>query len=252
MLTLALQLVNAALLLALGGSATRVGWQGEPLQDRRAAAWLLTGVSFLLMGGIKALQNVWGTWAFVAGPASSVYLSYLRWAPGANHSRSLVALTFGVLLTGLAARGWGGERFWMATPPALVLGAALGAWLGWQEGELQGAVHYTAVSVLASLEMIVLLAALLAALSTSALDRLLWLCLGVYALADAISVVWFSALAWVEVDGAWSPSPWHGQLYHLAVYGVMLWLALRRLALAREQSPVPAPLEPLAPPRVLG
>lgn len=106
--------------------------------------------------------------------------------------------------------------------------------------------HFVATATLDAVEMLLLFGALLTALVQGTMDRLLWVALTVYATRQALNVLSFSAIAWGEVPGTWSPSPVHIAATGTVLWAVLLALALRRLALAGRGQPSPALLEPLA------
>ena len=78
------------------------------------------------------------------------------------------------------------------------------------------------------------------------LRGLLWGALALYSLHLAWNAIWYSALAWLNTPGAWSPNPVFLPLYMTVAYLAMVLLAYRRLVLARRGTHVPALLEPLS------
>lgn len=244
MLTLALQILVALLTLAVGVAALAVaGARG--VSGARAAGWRATGLGFAIVGATGVVQTNAAAVAYFAGPGSAVYDAYLSWAPAGNHGRSGAVLVLALLLC-LLSYGRGGS--WLPSAAGMLVlyggGTALGVALGVVQGELRQDRHYPVEAMLQLGAMLLFLLALLAGAVTSSMDRLLWLLLAVYALHQAISVLWMTALAWDGV-GEWIPRTWILMAVGAALRLVQLGLALHRLRLARRGASVPGLFEPL-------
>jgi hypothetical protein len=238
--------VVSALALVFGLGALVVAHHPRSFSAVQRAAWLLTGLTFTLMASNAILHNASAVLAFFSGPGTPVYKEYLRWSPAGNYSRIFLVLAYAGALVFLpriwsSARG----RFQPLSLALMLLAMGVGGLVGWMEGPYVAGKHWTAFAVLNALGLVVLLGALLGALFTHSMDRLLWGCVGIYALHEAFNVIWHSALAWIRVPGAWAPNPAQIQVYAALTYLAMLGLALRRLLLARRGVYVPALLEPL-------
>lgn len=247
---LVLQGFIAILRLLFGLTAFAVALSPLSPVDTRQKAWLVTSVGFTISGLILVVQSSAAAWAYFSGPGTPVYSEFLRWSPAANHSRTLLSISLALFLVSLPALRRFESRFWVLMLTvffvATISGGLIGVWEGpWTEGR-----HHSVYSVLTTAEVVVLLGVLFTALWSDTMDRLLWLCFVIYAIAMALNVVFVSALAWIGVFGAWSPSPALTRVHPLIAYTAMLILALRRLSLARRDIPVPALLEPLTERRI--
>jgi uncharacterized membrane protein YsdA (DUF1294 family) len=246
-ITLLLQNLAAALILLFGALAYRTA-SYSAFSDVQRNMWQLTGIAFLITGVINGLHKFWATWAFVAGAGTRVYTNYLQWTPALNYSRTFLCWMFAILMFVLIrTRGESARRRWTLWTGALLLGAVVGGVIGIMEGSHYTSRHYSAVALYDTLLMLALFGALLSAYITHAMDRHLWISITIFAVLGGFNAIWLSALAWVNIPGAWSPRPWQTQLYSvLALFG-MSALAYRRLLLARRGVRVPALLEPLEP-----
>lgn len=245
MTTLVLQSVVTVLSLVFAVLAWRIARARTGVPDEHRAAWILVAVAFMWRVGTTFPQNLAAIRAYLSGPGSSFYETYLHWAPVINHGRALPASALGfglVLLPRL--RTCTPTRIWRWSTLVVLVLFLGGAYMGWREGRTS-AFHLSALAVFNSVEMVGLLAGLLVGLFTSSLDRHLWLLLAVYALHLAFNIVWLSALTGFFVPNEWYPSPKAMQIYALAAYAAMIALVVRRLLHARRGIPVPALLEPL-------
>lgn len=243
MLTLVFDCAATALKLAFALFAFWIARTDREQSAVRRAAWSLTGLAFLMAVTGQIVQSYFQIKAFFAGPGMAVYESYLRWAPAANHSRTLLAIVFGILLGSLAlSRWWQKPAASMLAAAALVAGMVFGAALGWAEGSLIQARHFTNAASLDVIELLVMLGALILAAARDTTDRYLWLCLAIYSVRGALHTVSLAALAWDGVEDAWAPQPWVVQFHIFVAYVAISGLALRRLVLARRGVTSPAVL----------
>ncbi|HEV2126862.1 MAG TPA: hypothetical protein VGW38_29265 [Chloroflexota bacterium] len=242
--TLFLQALGAALQLLFGILALATARHQDAFLPVRREAWWLTGATFTLLGAIMLVHTAIGSpWAYFSGPGTTVYEVYLRWSPVGNHSRALLIVGFGVLLLLLV---WRQQlaHFRQLAVAVLLLAALLGGIAGWLEGSLIEARHFTLLAIGDTLQLMVISAALLSALWLRMVDEHLWLCLSLYALMLALNVGWYSAMAWLDVPGAWVPTSMHMQMCRQVAYLGMLAFVLRRLVLARRGVQVPAFTDP--------
>lgn len=250
MLTLSLQLLNAAAALLLGLTALRVSRCLSASGDGQHATWLVTGLGFTLLGATRLPHTAAAAWAFFSGPGTYVYSTYLKWSPAANHAGNVLVIAMGILLL-VSLRSRLPARLWPLAMGVLIGALSLGAGAGLVEGPLLSeSIHWSALAAFNTISLGVLAVVLLFGFSADAVDRHLWLCLGAYALQQSWNVSLYSALAWVEFPGAWTPSPWMMQAYRVTIYTMMISLVLRRLALARRQLPVPSMLATLVPQQI--
>lgn len=246
MITAVLQCLIAALKLGFGVAALRAARLTRE-EGVRSTAWLLTGTAFALAGLNSVPHSLWALSAVLAGPDAAVYGEYLRWAPAVNYSRHAVMLVTPLLLLGLPLLCRLDRGILVRCTVGLLAGSGvLGGWMGTMDGDGGWARHFTVISALDSAEMILFGAALLASLVLGTMDRILWIALVVYATRQAINVVSFSALAWFQVPGAWSPSPQHIAWIGALHWALLLGLARHRLRLAARGERTPPLLEPLA------
>ena len=205
MTVLLAQLAAALLKLAFGGLSLAIG---RRLRGQgRGAAWTLTGIALVLSGASSVAHSAFAGWAVAAGPGSAVYENFLRWSPIGNHSRSLQAVAMGGLLLALLLRRTEpGRRWWAAAVGVLLLGAGAGAVLATAEGPFVAGRHFPLVALYDMVELLMLLGALMVGVARQTIDRLLWYCLGIYALRMALNVLWASAMAWGQTPEMWRPS----------------------------------------------
>lgn len=249
MVVLTAQLVAALLKLAFSGLALAIGRRvGEGIQG---AAWMLTGVALLLSGVSSVAHSAFAARAFFAGAGAPVYEAFLRWSPVGNHSRSVQAVAMGLLLVVLLTRRREPDRrFWVVAVGALVLSAGVGAALALMEGPFRADRHFPLVALYDLVELLALLTALTVGAARHTLDRVLWLCLGIYALRMALNILWYTALSWAATPGMWRPSTLVIQLVPVLAWGVMCLLAARRLRLAGAGKSVPGLFQEAGPGRV--
>lgn len=231
MLTLGAQWAISLCLLAFGLAAFRVAREMVPGPVAFRWAWAVTGTTFFMQGANKLTQDAFATYAFISGPDSRAWNSYLWWTPLLNHSRTFLLVGYCAsvsiyLLSRRNAENPPGPR----TVFRVLLGAMLlGAAVGWQEDAFSGLTHYTAVAIWDIVELLSMLALLLVGLHTGKMERGLWGCLSINAFILTLSVLWFAALSRIDVAGEWAPRPWHIQVTKAALYCVMTAVALRQL-----------------------
>ncbi|HEX2190845.1 MAG TPA: hypothetical protein VHG51_18200 [Longimicrobiaceae bacterium] len=235
-----------ALVKVLAGAAILAVGLRE-LQGTRVhrLAWQLTGFTFVVGGTSMVLQTgIFAPWAYFAGRGTPVYDAFLRWNPALTQSRTFLVIGLGVVLSLLPLIGRY-ERGVVRLAVAFLLAAmAAGGVFGWLEGAYVSTRFYPSTAVANLLELIALFAALFVALTADTMDRHLWLALAVYSVSIGLNVIVYSALAWIRVEGVWSPSPRFVQFFLVAAHATMLGLALRRLQLARRGVRVGSLLEP--------
>ncbi|MEW5929795.1 MAG: hypothetical protein AB1941_20260 [Gemmatimonadota bacterium] len=216
---------------------------GSP--ELHQAAWWLTGTVFTILGISTVLQLcVAAPWAYFAGKGTPVFDAYLRLSPIGNHSRGFLVVAYGAMLAGIG-RLAPARRPPFRTAVVLASFAAMivGAWVGWKEGSLVRSTHYTATAIYDSTELIFLLAGLFIGVVWNTTDRLLWIAVVIFTVHELFDVVWYSALAWSDVPNAWRPPTKYIHLYASVAYLLMIFLANRRMRLARKGVRVPGLLE---------
>lgn len=246
MLTLWLQVAVSVLSVTFGIAALLIARGSHDFPEPHRKTWTTVALAFLLGGASNVMQNAGAVWAFIAGPASSVWAEYLLWAPVGNHSRAFLRVAMAAALLGVASI-WIRARI-QRRELLLLFGGAMftGALNGRGEGAISAGVHFSSVAVLNTIEVSVILPALFVGMVHSTMDRLLWAALGVYAVRQTLNVISFSALAWLDVPGTWTPHPAHAQAIGVACYVIMIGIAVHRLQLAQRGLAVPSLLEPPA------
>lgn len=156
-------------------------------------------------------------------------------------------MALGGLLLVMILRERSDQRYAGIAVGVLLLGMLLGGLTGSWEGEIT-VLHFSSLAVTNTLILLLLLGVLVVALVRNAMDWHLWLALVIFALSQAFNVIWFAALAWMQVPAAWHPSPLQVRFYILAFGTGMLALAIRRLILTHRGVYVPAILESGPPP----
>lgn len=244
MQTLILQTLSAPLPLLFGILALAVARAERRGHPRHLRAWKLTTFTFLLLGACSSLQGGWAVWAYLSGAGTDVYTEYLRWAAAGNTSRYVLMIAFGGAFTWLVLDGRRGTALGPLLPVVLSAAFVLGGVIGWGQGPLETfSRHAQFLAVLDLVEMVSLVVALLVSLTRAAVGRLLWCALAAYTLREPFNVGLLSALAHAGREGS-RVHPNH--LLHLVAiltFTVMITIAARSLALAREGVEVPAILE---------
>lgn len=233
MLTLAVENVDSLLTLWFALLALRIA-RVEPAHARASqrSAWWLAGSCFLLLGISSVLQSMAATWAFIQGPGSPAWNTYVYWFSVGNHGRGglVVALAAMLVLNAhpAAEEGWLRRVAWGAYAAALLLGSAL----GWGERG-QVALHYADTAVLNAVETVAMLVALALALPTHSMGRWLWIALAFYTLTLVQNVSWFSVLAEAAESRGWKPHAGLMNSFSTTTSLLMLALAAWKLRLAR-------------------
>lgn len=248
MTTLFLQYLTGFLALAFGIVSLKVGRSARAFPDLQRRAWILTGLAFTLGGVDKVVMDSWAVAAYFSGAGTHVYDGYLQAVTVGNHSRIVLKLSYGLLLACFVAfRGLPARRFYTLGLGLFALSLVAGGMLGWMEGTFEAVRHLPLIASSETVEMMVLLVALFVALLSSSIDRLLWTCIAIYALRQALNAIWWSAMTWFDVGNVWIPGPVWLMAQACVAYVVMLVLTVRCLQAARRGERVPALLEPFTP-----
>jgi hypothetical protein len=242
MTTATLQFLASLLAVGFALTAWRVARHpGVSAPGHRA--WIIVAMAFLWRAVPEAVQTLLAFWALHAGPGAQVYEMFVRWTPAVNHGRTLIAVALAWVLAALplvrdqpARRVWAGAAL---TAPAF---AAVGLYVGWREGATSAA-HLASLSVLGTLELVGLLAALQIALWVPTLDRHLWSFFCAYAVHVAVKIVWYYGAIGFFLGQDWYPPAWALPLLAIPVYLAGIVLARRRLALAQRGARIPGPFE---------
>lgn len=234
MLTITTQLTVSLCLLAFAITAVRVARAVPRHPEVFRFGWSVTGAAFLMQSLILLFHNSFAAAGFAGGPDSAAWNAVVAWAPVLNHSRTFLRAAFcAVLCVGLIRAGRGAAlpapRVWGV---ALLAGVAFGVVIGLNEAAFSPLTHFTAVAVWDLVELLALMAVLFVGLLSGRIDRALWFCLAVNAFALALSVLWFAALAPMDVAGQWTPKAWMLQATKVPLYLLMTaiaWNQLRRI-----------------------
>ncbi|HYJ78376.1 MAG TPA: hypothetical protein VEW03_02145 [Longimicrobiaceae bacterium] len=241
MVTFYLQCAATVCLVFLGWSALAVSRSIPHALEKHRAAWRLVGIAFILHSSDLLIQNVFAGLALLRGTSSRLMAVFVDLMPLFNHSRTflLLGLCAALCLLGLWNKPVTGG-FWRAAYALLAVGLVSGAVVGRVEGPFVVMVHFTAVAVWDVVELLLLLTALFILLLKSAADRHLWSMLALYAFSLALGVFWSAAFSQADIPNTWSPPPWTIAAVRTAIYLLMLGFVLRRWALARRGTEVPA------------
>lgn len=240
MRTLFLQSAVAVLSFVFGGIALRVS-RRVTLPGTRST-WELTGWAFLLPAVLGLLMSFAACRAFAAGPRSAVYQLYIRHVPATSYARICAKIAFGVVLCASVSLSRMDARRRTAAGVAITVAAMLaGACIGHAQGALVPRTSYVNQSVFEAAELVALLAAVLAGLRRSTLDRLLWVALALYTAKQALNPLLLGSFAWMGQAGN-DLASLTIRAMAAAVYTVMVALAGRRLVLARRGVSVAAML----------
>jgi hypothetical protein len=235
MLTLLLQCLNTLLHLAFGAVALAVVRHSPPLQPAKRLSWQLAGSGFLIGGLHNAVQDTFGVSAFVAGPDSALWAEYLRWAPTLNLGRGAQFVVLAAALAGaVALRPVAVQRYARAAVGAMLGVLLLVSLVVYHRPEsLDLQASLTGSAVLGTIELLLFLAALLAALLTHSIERHLWLALLVYSVREAIDVIWISAFAVLGRQPVLLEPSHRAMLGSLVFASMVVLVALRLRAVKR-------------------
>lgn len=240
------QLASSGLILLFGVLALRV-WRrfGTVRRDRPALAWAVTAASFLVVGVYATTHAVISAVAVAGGESSWLWGFVLRSTHAVNVGRSLVPVSFGLLLLALMVVSRRNAPRIASAAPAVLVATAVVSTLGtrWLP-DMTPHAFFTMLAVLNAATAVVLMAALLAAVQNDGMDQLLWLALAAYALKETVSVSLMGILSFwglTEV-GIYLTGFWWMQV---GVGCGMAALAVRRMHLASGGRRVPAIFERL-------
>lgn len=237
MITFTLQVATAILTTLFGITALKIAGTPGPVMAR--PAWRLVGGGFVLVGGSFLAHNAFGAVVLARGEAPITEL-YMAMSPAFSHSRAMALVaTFPLLLV-------------VTRPPADVnqsdiprawvlvgIGYASGILLGAIQGPRETATHWPIVSIVFTVELVVLLCTLFVLLVRDRVDRHLWLALAVFALKLTSNALWLSLYSRSDIPGAWYPPLRVMHVNQAVLSGIIALIALRRLQLARRGSLVP-------------
>ncbi len=202
-------------------------------------AWQMTGLVFLIFSVVDMSQLAFGTAVYVLGAEHPLYATYLRWAPVANHSRTLVVWSLYVLLAVLSFRGMAAwPRLRRVYPVLAVAMLAAGGMIGWAEGPFDAARHLSNTSLMDVAGFLALSSLLFVLMLRDTVDRALWAALACYGISSVMSSLFLAAIAWINA-GAWTPAPWIMELSRVLFTAAMVTMAAWRLRLANRGVPLP-------------
>lgn len=235
MLTLILQNVSTLLIAVCAVAALRVyGAARAHAPAEHRGMWLLTGTALGAHALVKGTHGILGAWAYAAGPKTEIWANYMAWTPPFNHSRTLLLLAYCIILAHFSFRPVPfTARYYRGAVAAMGVALLVGAMVGVMEPRYTALTHFTAVARWDVIELLVLLATLMAALLGGRMDRVLWSLLCLYAVSLAFNVLWFAAFSRADMAGQWVPRPWVLQAVRTGLYSGMAVLALYRLRQAR-------------------
>jgi hypothetical protein len=214
-------------------------------------AWQMTGLVFVIFSAVDMAQLVFGTAVFLLGAEHPLYAVYMRWAPIANHSRTLVVWS---LYLGLGALTFGGApvlaRLRRAHAGLAVAMLCAGGVIGWVEGPFDAARHLSLTSVMDAAGFIVLTILLFVLMLRDTVDRAMWFAILFYGSSSVMSSLFLAAIAWINAH-AWTPHPWVLEISRVAFTTAMVSMAVWRLRLARRGTPLPGLLGTTRPRPVL-
>lgn len=238
MTSLSLSWLDSLLQVAFAVLAVQVGRRLPVHAGRQRDAWRMTGLTFALFSLVVIPQLAVGTAAFVLGPEHPVYAAYLRWAPAANHSRTLVVWSLYVSLAVLALRS--DTPPWMRRAYPVLVGSMLvaGGVIGSLEGPFDIVRHLSNTSLMDAAAFVALASLLFLLMLRDTIDRALWVALGCYGTSAVVSSLFLAAIAWINA-GVWTPSPIMMEASRLVFSTGMVSMAAWRLRLADRGVPLP-------------
>lgn len=242
--TLVLQVCVSLLRVAFAVYAVKVALQMRRDEGAHREAWLATAVTFVIYGANMVVQDVVGVWAYFAGPQAPVFAFYLRMAPVFNHMRTFMMFAFYGAFLLLPLTGWPERTRRKAFLAGLGATIVAGSAMGWLEGALTGARHLPNTAFIDIAAFALLGAALMVAMFKDTMDRYLWLAIALYGFTSILGVLYLTALSWFG-SGQWTPPVWQNPASKAILAIAMVWLAARRLQLARRGARVSGLMPPL-------
>ncbi|MDQ3388241.1 MAG: hypothetical protein M3483_01930 [Gemmatimonadota bacterium] len=233
MLTVLVQAVVGWLVLLFGLLALAVTHHSGALRSPEQRTWALVGLGFTVAGLFRCAHGSAAVWAFLSGPGSPAWNVFLSWSPAGNYGGSFVMIAVGVALSAVVLDRMQKVEWRSAPITTFFLLAFLAGGILGRFGAPHDRVDYPVMALLISLELITFLVALFIGVVWRSMDKYLWLCLVVYGFREAFNTFLFSALAWIDMAGAWAPHPVEVQVYGALGYTLMIVIVSRRLILAR-------------------
>jgi hypothetical protein len=199
-MTATLQLVNAAFTLLFGILAVQA-WRhlGTARWHKLEAGWLVTGACFVLTGALGGVHTLVATAARGADPGSPLYRTFLEWSPAGNIGREAGIAAYGLMLAVLLAARPERVRQVSLAAPWVIGGTIVG---GTTAAALYGTIdthtQMTAVAVLATAAVLMMLLALLLGVMNDGMDLLLWLAVAALIIKETLVVSLMAIMAWWE------------------------------------------------------
>lgn len=251
MRVLAGQIIMSLAVLVFAALSLRVARALPGHAQRYAFAWAFTGWAFLVEGCNSLFHDLFSLTGFLGGPGSAAWDAVISWHPVLNHSRTFLLTTYCLVLSAALFRIARDETHSPRVGPAVALtvgGMLVGALVGWREPDFTTWTHYSAVAIFDIMELVAVMTVLVAGMMSGAMDRSLWVSLGLSGFILALSVLLFAALAQIDLSGLWSPKPWHLQTTKAVLQVSIVFVAIRHLRRIRRGRPVRGLLEaPLRP-----
>jgi hypothetical protein len=249
--SLVLSWMDSLLHLVFAVLAFQVGRRLPAHAGTKRHAWQMTGFVFLLFSMVVLPQLAFGTTVFVLGAEHPAFTAYLRIAPIANHSRTLLVWSLYVSLAVLTVRG---EAVWprlRRAYPVIALGMlAGGGVIGWLEGPFDAARHLSNTSMMDAVGFVALAVLLFALMLRDTVDRALWGALVCYGGSSVMSSLFLAAIAWINA-ATWTPHSWMMETSRIVFTTGMVAMAVWRLRLAKRGQSLPGLLGTTRPRAVL-
>ncbi|HEX6910998.1 MAG TPA: hypothetical protein VF142_11420 [Longimicrobium sp.] len=238
MLILSLSYTDSLLHLVFAVVALLVGRRLPEHAGSQRPAWQMTGLVFVIFSAVDMSQLAFGTVVFVLGPEHPLYGTYLRWAPIANHSRTLVVWSLYIVLAVLAFRGMAAwPRLRRVYPVLAVAMLVAGGMIGWVEGPFDAARHLSNTSLMDVAGFLALSSLLFVLMLRDTVDRALWIALACYGTSSVMSSLFLAAIAWINA-GTWTPAPWIMEGSRVVFTTAMVTMAVWRLRRANRGAPL--------------
>lgn len=238
MLSLLISWLDSLLHLVFAVVAYQVGRRLPAHAGTKRQAWQVTGLVFLMFSLVVLPQLAFGTTVFVLGPEHPAFAVYLRVAPIANHSRTLLVWSLYVSLAILTIRGeaaW--PRLRRVSPVIALAMLGVGGMIGWLEGPFDAARHLSNTSMMDAAGFVALASLLFALMLRDTVDRALWGALLCYGASAVMSALFLAAIAWINAD-AWTPPSWIMETSRVMFTTGMVTMAVWRLRLANRGQPL--------------